>query len=140
MQVHLYKTPLRACRWYMQILGYLRDMCVCNAWLLHKRQCVSLEETSMPLRKFWFKIFHSIIYNGTNIQRVSCHSSDNVFCAGTSPKVLKKEQKSQRTPVHVRFNESLPHMPTFSKTRETYKLYSHQHNLHRSQWKAKKLC
>ena len=28
MLVHLYKTPLQAHRWYMQILGYLIDMCV----------------------------------------------------------------------------------------------------------------
>ena len=34
------------------VCRYVIDMCVCNAWLLHKRLCVSLKETLMPLRKF----------------------------------------------------------------------------------------
>ena len=94
--VHLYQTPLRAHRWYIRILGYLIDMCVCNAWLLHKTQCVSLKETLMPLRKFRLKIFHSMICNETNIPRVSRYSSENGFSAGTSSKVLKRGPKKTR--------------------------------------------
>ena len=134
MLVHLYKTQSRARRWYMRILGYLIDMCVCNAWLLHKRLCVSLKETSMPLRKFRLKIFRSMVSNGTNVPRVSHHSSENGFSAGPSPKVLKRGERSQGTPDHVRFNASLLHMPTFSKARQTCKHCSHQRNLHRSRW------
>ena len=96
MLVYFYKTPLWAHRWYIQILGYLIDICVCNEWLLYKRKCVSLKETLMPLRKFWLKILQSMIYHGTNIPRVSHHSSDNGFSAGTSLKVLKKGQKKPR--------------------------------------------
>ena len=68
-------------------------MCVCNALLSHKRQCIPIKETSMPLRMFRLEIFHSMICNGTNVPRVSRRSSENAFSAGTSPKVLKKGQK-----------------------------------------------
>ena len=56
MLTHLYKSPLRARRWYLHLFGYIVDLAVCNAWLLYKRDCVSLCKTTMPLKNFRLEI------------------------------------------------------------------------------------
>ena len=56
MLTHLYKTPMRARRWYLRIFGYNLDLCVCNAWIYYKRDCKALGEKAMGLNFFWLEI------------------------------------------------------------------------------------
>ena len=52
MLTHLYKTPMHARRWYMRLFGYALDLCVCNAWILYKRECQAMRESPMSLKQF----------------------------------------------------------------------------------------
>lgn len=56
MLVHLYKTPMKSKRWYIRLFGYVLDLCIVNAWLLYKRDCKALKESSMPLKQFRLQI------------------------------------------------------------------------------------
>ena len=57
MLTHLYKSPMRAKRWYLPIFGYVIDICICNAWLLYKRDCYKLEVQKIkPLKAFRLEI------------------------------------------------------------------------------------
>ena len=56
MLTHLYKTPMRARRWYMRLFGYSLDLSVSNAWLLYKRDCKALGEKAMGLKSFRLEI------------------------------------------------------------------------------------
>lgn len=49
MLVALYKTNFRTKRWYMAIFSQLIDICVNNAWLLHRRE---IKESKISLKKF----------------------------------------------------------------------------------------
>lgn len=42
MLTHLYKKNMRARRFYMKLFGYIIDLCICNALILSKRECISL--------------------------------------------------------------------------------------------------
>ncbi|XP_069961423.1 uncharacterized protein [Cherax quadricarinatus] len=59
MLVHLYKSPLKAKRWYMRLFGYIIDLCCVNGWLLYRRDCGALKERYMNLKEFRFSISHS---------------------------------------------------------------------------------
>lgn len=130
---HLYKTPFRARRWYIPIVGYLLDLSVCNAWLLYKRDCVSLSVPPMPLKVFRLEIASSMTQCSVPIPRVLRLSSSSQRHESTSPKPCKVGQKSPPVPNSTRYDTSLPHMPVYS-SRQTCKHYSSQNNLHRSRW------
>lgn len=50
MLVALYKTNFRTKRWYMAIFSQLLDVCINNAWLLHRRE--TKEKSGIALKKF----------------------------------------------------------------------------------------
>ena len=53
MLIALYRTPLKAKRWHLVMFGQMLDMCVCNAWLLYRRDIKLLDQGQhIPLRKF----------------------------------------------------------------------------------------
>ncbi|KAK3891500.1 hypothetical protein Pcinc_004590 [Petrolisthes cinctipes] len=52
MLVHLYRTPMKSKRWYMRLFAYCVDLCMTNAWLCYRRDCQSLGEKGMCLKKF----------------------------------------------------------------------------------------
>ena len=52
MMTHLYKTPMRGRRRYLRLSGYAIDLCVCNAWILYKRECEAMKEKPIPLKNF----------------------------------------------------------------------------------------
>lgn len=52
----LYKTPHKAKRWYFSIFAYLLDVTVVNSWLLYRKDCESLKQKYMPLKRFRLEI------------------------------------------------------------------------------------
>uniref|UniRef100_A0A3Q2SZ84 PiggyBac transposable element-derived protein domain-containing protein n=1 Tax=Fundulus heteroclitus TaxID=8078 RepID=A0A3Q2SZ84_FUNHE len=52
MLVHMYKTPAKSRRWYFPLFGYILDLCISNAWLIHKRDCALLNEKPLCLKRF----------------------------------------------------------------------------------------
>ena len=53
MLIALYRTPLKAKRWHLVMFGQMLDMCVCNAWLLYRRDVKLLDQGQhVPLGKF----------------------------------------------------------------------------------------
>uniref|UniRef100_A0A8C2EAB2 PiggyBac transposable element-derived protein domain-containing protein n=1 Tax=Cyprinus carpio TaxID=7962 RepID=A0A8C2EAB2_CYPCA len=69
MLVHLYKTPMKARRWYLPLFGYIIDVSIVNAWLIYKRDCNLLKEKPMPLKKFRLSVAATanleVRYDGT---------------------------------------------------------------------------
>ena len=65
MLIALYRTPLKAKRWYLMMFGQMLDMCVCNAWLLYRRDVKALEQAQyIPLRKFRTEIAFALQHAG----------------------------------------------------------------------------
>lgn len=60
----LYKTPGKAKRWYFSIFTYILDICVVNAWLLYRMDCVALNKKHMPLKKFRLEISEALSRTG----------------------------------------------------------------------------
>lgn len=53
MLISLYRTPFKAKRYYLRIFAYILDLCICNAWLLARRDANLLnEQFKKPLKKF----------------------------------------------------------------------------------------
>ncbi|XP_041695160.1 piggyBac transposable element-derived protein 2 isoform X2 [Coregonus clupeaformis] len=52
MLVRLYKTPMKAHRWYHPLFGYILDLCIANGWLMYKRDCDLLNEKPVHLKRF----------------------------------------------------------------------------------------
>lgn len=52
MQVELYRTDIRAKRFYLRIVFHLIDTCVVNTWLLYRRHCVQKNCKHITLLKF----------------------------------------------------------------------------------------
>ena len=62
MRISLYRTPLRTKRYYLRIFAYMIDLCVCNSWLLARRDAKLLGQTyKMPLKKFRLQIASSLL-------------------------------------------------------------------------------
>lgn len=61
MLVSLYKTPIRSHRWYLPLFGYILDVSVVNAWLLHKREATMLNEELMALKNFRCEIASTMV-------------------------------------------------------------------------------
>lgn len=130
MLVHLHKTPMRARRWYMRLFGYVLDLCVCNAWILYKRDCTALGDTPMPLKQFRL-----------DISRFACCHKSMVarpITTRLSPEqplvIPRKGQRLERPSDHNRYDMSKYHMPVYTNTRQTCKRCSHKDDMHRSKW------
>ncbi|KAK3892433.1 hypothetical protein Pcinc_003666 [Petrolisthes cinctipes] len=129
MLTHLYKSPMRARRWYMKLFGYVLDLCICNAWPLYKRDCKALKEKPMPLKNFrleisWYARGHKVLT--TRMTRLSQEAMDM--------KVPKRGQKTQLPHENVRFNNREWHLPQFVTNRQTCKHCSTKDDVHRTRW------
>lgn len=60
MLISLYKVPFKTRRWYIGIFSQLLDICINNAWLLHKRNCYRNQRKSKSLKVFRYEIFLSL--------------------------------------------------------------------------------
>lgn len=128
MLTHLYKTPMRARRWYMRLFGYVIDLCVSNAWILYKRDCLSMGEKPMPLKRFRLEISCFARCQKTLASRVTRASPTQPMAAP------RRGIRTQLPHLNKRFDYSQPHLPIFTVNRQTCKHCSSKSNIHRSRW------
>ena len=132
MLTHLYKTPLRARRWYIRIFGYAIDVSMCNAWLLYKRDCK--EDGKQPMSLKTFRLQVSEVYRGKDtVNRKMRATRRNSVGVGTPP-LPKHGQRSKQPDVKTRADVKLAHMPVAVKQRQTCKFCSTKAEVHRSRW------
>ena len=131
MLTHLYKTPMRARRWYMRLFGYTLDLCVCNAWIMYKRDCKALGEKPMGLKNFRLEI--SLFARGVKALRPRSTRASTSSMEGTPP----IPRRGIRAPVPTddqRYDTTKSHLPIFVPTRQTCKKCSKKNDIHRSRW------
>ncbi|KAJ8935865.1 hypothetical protein NQ314_012609 [Rhamnusium bicolor] len=73
----LYKTPHKAKRWYFPIFAYLIDICVVNAWLLYRMDCVALKQNHTPLKQFRLEIAQALCRCGKKTRKGRPSSADS---------------------------------------------------------------
>uniref|UniRef100_A0A1B6LRI5 PiggyBac transposable element-derived protein domain-containing protein n=1 Tax=Graphocephala atropunctata TaxID=36148 RepID=A0A1B6LRI5_9HEMI len=102
MLIALYRTPFRTHRWYMAIFSQVLDMCICNAWLLYKRD-FKVCGTGKPLALKGFRrcIADNLIKTGKR------YSSAAPKC---SPRQVEVK-KPRRVPEHEMRYDQLQHFP-----------------------------
>ena len=130
MLTHLYKTPMRARRWYMRLFGYSLDLSVSNAWLLYKRDCKALGEKPMGLKAFRLEI-SSFARGVKTLRSRSTRSSLEL------PHVPHLPRRGIRTAVPtdtLQFDTTKLHLPIFVSARLTCKYCSRKDDVHRSRW------
>ena len=128
MLTHLYKTPMRARRWYLKLFGYALDLSVCNAWISYKRDCKALQEDPMPLKFFRLDISRFARCQKTMGSRFTRSSLDMPI------QVPRRWYRAQLPIDHQRFDASKQHMPIFVSNRQTCKHCSTKAEIHRSRW------
>lgn len=131
MLTHLYKSPMKARRWYLRLFGYVLDLCTTNAWILYKRDAKALAEKPMPLKHFRVDISAFARGYKTRPARSLRHSPLESFVRP------KKGQKSHRPADNLRFDYSKFHCPIFVKQRMSCKYCSTHKDMHRSRWVCK---
>ena len=129
MLVHLYKTPMKARRWYMRLFGYVLDVCISNAWLLYKRDCAALKEKHMPL-----KVFRLDISRYARCQKTMTPRSTRMSLNREPIYVAKRGQKTSLPHENQRFEPKEWHMPVFVTSRQTCKHCSTRDQVHRTRW------
>lgn len=127
MLTHLYKSPMRAKRWYLPIFGYVIDICICNAWLLYKRDCNKLELKKIkPLKTFRLEI--SEVARGFKGQVKKTTRLSSEYSLIITP--LKIGQKAKIPTLENRIGPG--HFPITMTKRETCKNCSKKGEIHRS--------
>ncbi|XP_050704963.1 piggyBac transposable element-derived protein 3-like [Eriocheir sinensis] len=130
MLTHLYKSPMKARRYYLRLFGYILDLCTTNAWILYKRDSKALSEKPMPLKNFRLEI--SAFARGYKTRPARClRDTPESFVRP------KKGQKSHRPADNLRYDYSKFHCPVFVKQRMTCKHCSTHKEMHRSRWVCK---
>nr|BDT61969.1 MAG: piggyBac transposable element-like protein [Penaeus monodon majanivirus B] len=91
-----YKTPLHKKNYRMDLFGYAIDLCVHNAWILYKRNCISLDVQPMSNKEFRLKISEAYLIKKVNLSSVKRYNR------GTSKmKVCYPKLEEQHLPQHV---------------------------------------
>lgn len=128
MLTHLYKTPMRARRWYMRLFAYALDLCVCNAWILYKRDCQAMREDPMPLKQFRLDISRFARCQKTLGSRITRASPDQPM------PIPRPGYRAQLPTDQQRYDTSKQHLPIFVNNRQTCKHCSTKATIHRSRW------
>ena len=130
MLTHLYKTPMRARRWYMRLFGYALDLCVCNGWVLYKRDCKALGEKPIPLKVFRLDISRFARCQKGMVTRITQTSPQEPV----PPTIPRRGHRAQLPPHNQRFDTTKLHMPIYVSNRQTCKQCSIKSDVHRSRW------
>ncbi|XP_023860035.1 piggyBac transposable element-derived protein 2 isoform X4 [Salvelinus sp. IW2-2015] len=107
MLVRLYKTPMKARRWYLPLFGYILDLCIANGWLMYKRDCDLLKEKPVHLKRFRLSVAGTLKVVNKLPARVGQPS--------VPPKRLHNPRALQPT-ADVRY-DCLGHWPIFGEQR-----------------------
>ncbi|XP_020354803.1 piggyBac transposable element-derived protein 2-like isoform X3 [Oncorhynchus kisutch] len=113
MLVRLYKTPMKARRWYLPLFGYILDLCIANGWLMYKRDCDLLKEKPVHLKRFRLSVAGTLkVVNKlpTRVGQPSVPPNPH-----TTPKRLHNPRALQPT-ADVRY-DCLGHWPIFGEQR-----------------------
>lgn len=109
MLISLYRTPLRTKRYYLRIFAYMIDLCVCNSWLLARRDAKLLGGTyKLSLKKFRLQIATSLIL----VKRAPKRKNLSVECVPISAK--KTKFLTKRPQDDVRY-DATAHWPVYCK-------------------------
>lgn len=97
MLVSLYKTPFKTKRWYMVIFAQMLDICINNAWLVHRKKNGSSRK--IPLKAFRYAVYENLLNENRCAQRTR----------KTSPKVVKPRVARPSSPVKF---DNVGHFPS----------------------------
>ncbi|XP_064865147.1 piggyBac transposable element-derived protein 2-like isoform X3 [Oncorhynchus nerka] len=113
MLVRLYKTPMKARRWYLPLFGYILDLCIANGWLMYKRDCDLLKEKPVHLKRFRLSVAGTLkVVNKVPTRFGQPSVPPNPH---TTPKRLHNPRALQPT-ADVRY-DCLGHWPIFGEQR-----------------------
>ena len=118
----------------MRLFGYSLDLCVCNAWILYKRDCKALGEKPMPLKSFRLEI--SLFARGVKSLRPR-HTRTSTGLQDTPMPVPRRGIRASTPTDNLRYDTSKQHLPIFVTTRQTCKSCSKKNDIHRSRWMCK---
>lgn len=123
MLIELYRINFKSNKWYMRIFFYLLDMCVVNAWLLHRR-VKATENDKKPLSLLEFKedVASGLISSNLTCKRGRPSSSE------------QRPAKKRRTGCHPSDSsrlDQLSHWPDWTskpqRCRQCIKAHSNMH-------------
>ena len=132
MLVSLYKTPMKSKRWYLRLFAYCIDVAVVNAWLLYRRDCVSLKEKWTPLKQFRLECYSAASATNALRNRSTLTRNHPALKTVELPQPTLRGQRSELPDTTVRFDTLLFHCPLFVDNRQTCKHCSRKNNIMRS--------
>ena len=115
----------------MKMFGYVLDLCVCNAWILYKRDCKALKEKPMPLKQFRLDISRFARCHKAMTSRIAVTRSSTPEAPLIMP---RKGQRSEPPSDQCRYDATKMHLPVSVPIRQTCKRCSHKDDMHRSRW------
>lgn len=95
MLISLYKTRLKSRRWYLGIFAQMIDICINNAWLMHR----DTTEKKMPLKMFRYEVFESLLMENRCAKRQR----------NEAPRVTKAHAARPSSPVRY---DNMGHFPS----------------------------
>lgn len=134
MLVHLYRTPLRAKRWYMRLFAYAIDVSLTNAWIIYRRDNKALGlDDGLSLKNFRIQVFKmaSSKMMTSRPRRSSTLLPGSPSTSAGIPKPIRGH-RSHVPDSSVRFDLTLFHAPVYSNSRLTCKRCSRKGNVMRS--------
>ncbi|XP_062372032.1 piggyBac transposable element-derived protein 3-like [Sardina pilchardus] len=132
MLVHLYRTPLRAKRWYMRLFAYAIDVSLTNAWIMYRRDSKALNvNDGLSLKHFRIEVFKTAS-SSTSMTSRPRRSLTPLPCSSADVPTPIRGHRSHAPHYSVRFDVSLFHAPVYSSSRQTCKQCSRKGNIMRS--------
>lgn len=87
MLIAIYRTNMKTHQWYLNIFSQLLDVCVNNAWLQYRKDCVELKEKNVIILKE-FRVNIAIALSSKNKPKVGRKSKG--MCIPENIKIKKK--------------------------------------------------
>ncbi|XP_030018215.1 piggyBac transposable element-derived protein 3-like isoform X4 [Sphaeramia orbicularis] len=121
MLVHLFRTPMKSKRWYMQLFAFAIDVSLTNAWIMYKRDCKALAMDAMSLKNFRIEVFRAASSQKPLVSRPRGAS----ISQGINPLVdVPTPIRGHRSHIPddcVRFDVSLFHAPVYTSRQTSIK-------------------
>lgn len=101
MLIELYRVPVKSKRWYLRLFAYMLDLCVVNAWLIHRRETQEI----VTLKEFRADISNALMYA---IKRKIGRPSQDM-------QPIKKKKTAVPVPVQDVRYDNFDHWPEYGK-------------------------